>query len=700
VDDPAAEPSRRYRPDVQGLRAVAVLLVVTCHSGLALAGGFVGVDVFFVVSGFVIGRVLLDELAERGSVSFGAFYARRARRLLPSLALVTVASVVGAVLLLNPYRAQPTALKSAGAATGFVANGYLYRHLGYFDAQADGRNPFLHLWSLSVEEQFYLVLPALALGAWALGRRLGGRRQGRGAGSPQGWGWERAAVAVAVGAIGAASLWLSWAMTTGRSPIALEAPVRFAFYASPTRFWELGVGVLLAAGERWVARVPALVGAAAGVVGAALVGWTALTLDPLAPFPGLAAVPPVAGTALLVVAGARSRPVATALSWRPLRWIGDRSYTWYLWHWPAAVYARVAWPASTWAPVAAAFGSLVPAAVAYRLVEHPIRIDPRWVGRRALGLAVVCMAVPGLLAAGALHQADTGGWGVKEPLDWYDTPSGGQAGCVIWNRDMVADWRADACTFPPPGPGPARGTVLVVGDTHADGVSTAVGDVVWPRGLAVAEWARAGCPMLGATPAHYPACEGWQGKVLALVDRLHPVLVVVANRSTAYTTDPDPAVGSNASRIRRPDGSEASGAAEAEAAWGAGLRALLDQLHRRGAAVLVVGPAPGFRDGFPRDRLSVAFPHATVPSRRRAEVAAERAGVVAAERRAVAEARSSGAAVRYVDPFDLLCPGPVCRPFRNGHWLYSGPFELNNRGSRLLDAPVADAVSDLLDTPR
>jgi peptidoglycan/LPS O-acetylase OafA/YrhL len=684
VDATAEQPSSRYRPDVQGLRAIAVVLVVTCHSGLALAGGFIGVDVFFVVSGFVIGRLLLDELAATGTISLRTFYARRARRLLPSLALVTLVAVVGAVLLLNPFRAQPTVLKTAGAATGFVANGYLYRHLGYFDAQADGRNPFLHLWSLSVEEQFYLVLPALALVSWRLGR---GRGPGRG--------WGRAAVGAAVAVAGAASLWLSWVMTSGRSPIALEAPVRFAFYASPTRLWELGVGVLLAVGAAAVARVPAAAALVAGAVGAALVGWSAATLDPLAPFPGLAAIPPVAGTALLLVAGDRSPLVGAALGWRPLRWIGDRSYTWYLWHWPLLVYAGVVWPGSRLAPAVAAFAALAPAALAYALVEHPIRRNPAWTGRRALALAATCVAVPGLLVAATYRGATTHEWGVDEPLDWYDTPTGSGVGCVVPNREMVADWRADACTFPPPGRA-AVGTVLVLGDTHADSVSTAVADVVARRGFATALWARAGCPMLGASPGHYPACDDWQRWALALVDRLHPALVVVANRSTAYTTDPDPAFGSNASRVRLPDGSEASSDAEAVGAWGAGLRALLDRLDRRGVPVLVVGPAPGYRDSFPRDRLSVAFPDATVPSRARADVEAERAAVVAAERRAVAAGRAAGDAVAYVDPLPALCPGATCRPYAAGHWLYAGPFELTNRGSRLLVPAVEDAVSDLL----
>lgn len=672
-------PTGAYRPDIQGLRAVAVLLVVCCHAGLAFSGGFIGVDVFFVISGFVIGALLLRELDTSGRVSFSRFYARRARRLLPSLALVTVVTVLAGVLLLNPYLSQERAFKTAGAGTGFVANVYLYRHLGYFDAGADGRNPFLHLWSLSVEEQFYLVLPALVLAAWWAGRRR----------SPA---LGRCSVGVAVAGASLGSLWLSWAMTSGHSPIPLEAPVRFAFYAAPTRFWEFGVGVLLALGAARFQRVPPWLATALGVIGATAVIGASIVLDAASVFPGVNAVAPVVGTALLIVAGARSAPVGRVLSVPPLQWIGDRSYTWYLWHWPAIVFAALAWPGSRLAPVAGAAASLGVAAVVYRLVEDPIRRNRNLVGARALRLTAVCVIVPGLVTFVA-YRGSLGGWGVEQPAGWSETPVGRyDEWCTIVNRDKPNDWSADACTVQPPD-GESEGTVLVLGDLSANSAVPGVIEAAHARNLAVAQWSRAGCPLLAASPAGYPACGAWQQEALHLVDRLRPTAVVVANRSSRYTTRVDSDDPWGRDRIRTPDGGRTADSEAALAAWDEGLTLLLDRLDHSGVPMVVLGEVPGYPDTFPSERLSVLRPSAAPPTRRTAEVRDEQRSIEAVERAAVRRAHRAV----YIDPLPAFCDDD-CRAYSDGSWLYHGANDLTVDGSEQL-SPLIGRTLDAVALP-
>jgi peptidoglycan/LPS O-acetylase OafA/YrhL len=246
------------RRDIQGLRALAVLLVVAYHAGAPLPGGFTGVDVFFAISGFVIARALIRELASTGGLRLGRFYARRVRRLLPALAVMLIA-----VALLGTL-ASPVAGQRMGGLTGiraslFAANVYLY-HLGtgYFDVSAS-LDPLLHTWTLAVEEQFYLVFPALLLLGWRLGRRL--------------------AAVLLVGAVSAGSFYLALEYSQAFGIGGVAHPQRFAFYASPTRAWEFGAGSLLALGSPLLSRAPLLVADGLGAAGLAWAGVGVLAIE-------------------------------------------------------------------------------------------------------------------------------------------------------------------------------------------------------------------------------------------------------------------------------------------------------------------------------------------------------------------------------------------------------------------------------------
>ena len=308
----------RFRADVEGLRAVAVLAVVVYHAGLSqVGGGFVGVDVFYVLSGFLITGLLWEELQTTAGLRLGAFYGRRARRLLPAAVLVLMVTLVASWVWLSPLQARGAA-RDAAAAALYVAN---YRFaLQRTDYLADASpSPLQHYWSLGVEEQFYLLWPVLLLVVFVAGRRL---RTPSSAG------------AVAVLALaGAGSLALSLRLTAVSEP--------WAFFSLPTRAWELAAGGLVALSASTLRRLPGVAAATLGWLGLEAIAWSMTRFSAATPFPGIAALLPVGGTAAVLAAGCAAPRLGPGrvLGWRPLQAGGKLSYSWYLWHWPPLILA-------------------------------------------------------------------------------------------------------------------------------------------------------------------------------------------------------------------------------------------------------------------------------------------------------------------------------------------------------------------------
>ncbi|MFI5623137.1 acyltransferase family protein [Nocardioides sp. NPDC051685] len=398
-------PAKQLRGDVQGLRAVAILTVLAAHAGVSwFAGGFVGVDVFFVISGFLITQQLVGELGRTGRISLRRFYARRARRILPAATLTLAATVVAAVLLLGPAQVAPLAVDAVWA-SAFAANIRMtISGTDYFQAELPP-SPVQHFWSLAVEEQFYLVWPLVALICIVLAGRVGASRGGE-----QGSARARRLLLAAIALITVASLAWSVVHTPGEATA--------AYFSSLTRAWELGIGAALAilvtsgrvmqrlAGARWAREVLVLAGLAAIVL-------ACLTYDESTPFPGYHAALPVLGSAAVILAGAVRSGAATfgarLLSVPPMRAIGGWSFSLYLWHWPLLVVPEIALQRElTWPERGAAVaGAFVLAYVSFRLVEAPFREGALWrPTRRALTFYPVSIALVAAIAFGGTAYAD------------------------------------------------------------------------------------------------------------------------------------------------------------------------------------------------------------------------------------------------------------------------------------------------------
>ena len=381
-------PSTSHRADIQGLRALAVLLVVLAHAGVGLLpGGFVGVDVFFVLSGFLITGLLLAEVRATGTVSLIDFYVRRARRILPAAALTLLATDVAAFFLLNFLRAE-TSSRTASTQLRSRRTSGLQRGMDYF-AQAEPPSPLLHYWSLAVEEQFYLVWPAL-ISIVTFGLALARRR--RRAGRPRG----RPLLLVVVVLSGISFGW-SVHLTTAMPAAAYFSPL--------TRAWELGLGCALAVGASTLMRTPPLARLVMGWGGLLAIVAAALLFSERTPFPGFAALLPTVGTALAIAAGIGDRhsrlAVARLLELRPLCIVGDRSYAFYLWHWPVLILADqyVGYELSVTVKLGLLAGAFLLSCVSYALVENPIRRRAR--GRRATG-AVFGVSMAAVLGTAVL----------------------------------------------------------------------------------------------------------------------------------------------------------------------------------------------------------------------------------------------------------------------------------------------------------
>ena len=353
-----------FRPDIEGLRAIAVLAVVLFHAGVvALPGGFIGVDVFFVISGFLITGMLWRETGATGTVSLRRFWGARARRLLPASVLVGVVTIIASAWLLPPLQAKTVGIEAVTSAL-YVSNyWFAFTGVNYFGKESLlAPSPFQHYWSLGVEEQFYLLWPLLILLVAWLVRRFRKNRDGSGPASPTPY-------LVVLSLVAAGSFLLSLALTYVMPPV--------AYFSLPTRAWQLGMGgivALTAVHWRRLSSVPATV---LGWAGLAMLLAACVWIDGQDPYPGLAATMPTVGAALVIGAGCAAAPrgAGLLLGTAPMRAIGRVSYSWYLWHWPVLVLVPVSLGhrMNGFQTTVAVGVSLLLAVFTLRFVENPVR---------------------------------------------------------------------------------------------------------------------------------------------------------------------------------------------------------------------------------------------------------------------------------------------------------------------------------------
>jgi len=424
------------------MRAIAVLLVLLYHAGVPwLPGGFSGVDVFFVVSGYVITALLVGEVRRTGSVDLPRFWARRARRLLPASALVLATTVLLTLAWVPQVRWREIGWDVLTSGL-YVVNWRLADRSVDYLAEDSVASPVQHYWSLAVEEQFYLLWPVLLLAAAWLARRSGR---------------DVVAVTAVVLAVAVVLPSFGWALhLTATSPEA-------AYFVTPTRLWQLGAGALVALGGTWWSRVPVPVATGLAWAGPAAVLAGGVLIDAQTPWPGWATLVPTLGVAAMLVGGFRASVVlgpARLYAWPVLQWVGALSYSLYLWHWPLIVLAEARWgELSVWAGLGVVALSAVPATVGYYLVEQPVRhARGRW-SRPGAGLAVGLLCTLTAVASGA-HlvrevdrqvranevsggEVDGAGALAGEPSLSASTPAGARSGSRVGEQVGGLDEQTD-----------------------------------------------------------------------------------------------------------------------------------------------------------------------------------------------------------------------------------------------------------------
>ncbi len=617
--------SPAFRPDIDTLRAVAVLSVFFFHLGVpGFGGGYVGVDVFFVISGFLITTVITRE---GRAFSLADFYRRRAKRILPALFLVVAVTLLACWLVMIPPDFRNVS-RSAAAVALFVSNLLFWTEAGYFEPAAH-LMPLLHTWSLGVEEQFYILLPVLLLALYRL--RLG-----------------KTGILAVILVLTAASLSLSVlrpSFETGD-----------AFFLPQFRAWELLFGVLLALAAPKPPRGPAARTALA-LTGLALILVPVLAYSDRTPFPGLTALPPCIGTALVIFArtGPDSR-TGRALSLPLPLFFGRISYALYLWHWPilALLFYRTLTPPD--APRMFAVFALTTglAWATTRFLETPVRRSRPGFRQVLTATAAASLAVAAVGTAGYLGEFDRAlppGPDAAELATAAKTAS--LSGSCFLGKDQSADdWRPEACTLP--AGSSDRPLILLWGDSHAAHLVPGLRRLLAESGTALVVAAWAGCPpLVGYSEADNPGCAAFNTRILAEAQRLRPATVILSARWNAF---------------REGDG------------LGASVGATLAALRDTGAEVLIVGSSPSFSAPVPaiiRQLTRLGRTDLSYPAR--PDTANER----------ILQQATGGGGVAFFSPWKVLCDGETCRLTDAEAPLYWDESHFTLAGSRVLAEALA-----------
>ena len=656
------------RRDIQGLRGIAVLLVVLFHGQLGFSGGFVGVDVFFVISGFVITGVLTRDNTTVSTLPrrLAAFYVRRVRRLLPALGVVIGSTLIASLVLESSLREQSRTVWSAVTSLLFSANiRYLTMDDGYFSLGSQ-TNPLLHIWSLSIEEQFYFFFPIMFMILLARSRT---RRS--------------MLLLTSSGLCVSLALCLIFAYGS-QTGIGSE---QLAFYLPFTRAWEFLAGsVTYLIGTTTKKPIGRQSRSILNSIGCAGLLWSSLFLSEKWVFPGMSALIPVLSTAALLLAGAYNQ--SSLLSWTPLNWIGDRSYGWYLWHWPMIVFALHEYPRSRYAAPVAAVLSLLPASLSYRFLEQPIRTQSGWGEMKTKNVWIAFLVVP-LVAAIGMGVKNSSAESVGESTDALISGPASLKSCAEQER----------LCLPPEKQGNFS---VLIGDSHAGMIAQEFDVSSSATGLQPAIASLLGCPFVGTNVALYlynfdssnlmttTDCSQEYARLLNWVKASKPRVIFLVNNSPLYTQAPSfderfdlrVACMTGAGTQCLP----ASSIEERLRFFDERITRTVDELANYAEKVVVSLPMPQmFREP---DQFVQSGELRGTP---RSEVDRYRATLLP-----VYEGLLENPRVMLWDPVPYLCSNEVCPDGDgNGSW-YSDNGHLGPRGAARLEDPLKELLRDLV----
>ncbi|MFG1300127.1 acyltransferase family protein [Xanthobacter sp. V3C-3] len=671
--------SLAYRSDIDGLRAVAVGSVVLYHARFPpFSGGFIGVDVFFVISGFLITSIIYREISN-GNFSLVDFYDRRIRRIFPALFTVIAVTTLLCALILMP-RQMMEYVQMLPPAALFYANIYFQNLLNYFGPKA-AEAPLLHLWSLAVEEQFYIFFPLVLFALM----RLGGRK------------------------VALAGLTLIAIVSAVYAQSIVEVDRHAAFYLLTSRAWELLVGSLLAL-FAWP-RIPQKVAGWVAAAGALAIVVPVFLYDHDTPFPGLTAAPPVLGAAAIIYAGsfAPSGIVSRILSLRPMVYVGRISYSLYLWHWPLLVLPTILRGRSL---THIQSGLLVVLAIALsaltlKYIETPMRRSDALGGRRMTRIAAGAGAILAtILVAVGIERAGQGFFSIS-PVGAMaeaaaDDKSTFQRDCnnekKFWSE---ADMKPmTACGI---GPGLAKGTYDVVmwGDSHAGATFLGIAEQVAAMGYTARLQTMAGCPPLIGGVARRDLvlssfCTTFNASVIDEIRRVKPKVVILVGRWALWTT----MAGAGFTLItdELPGGQELN-PRNSSRVFVHMLDRTVTTLREIGSQVIVLGQSPQYPNPVPRCVARSEFfhsgSHETCVSRSLKDVLAD----VGYANDVIASTAARHKGVTAFNMSDVFCAGDTCKAADGLKFYYFDMDHLSSAGARFagenpaLRKAIADALA-------
>jgi len=640
-----------YRADIQMLRGLAVCLVVIYHAGISFSGGFIGVDMFFTISGYVVTQMLMREKTASSSNLLTEFYLRRVRRLLPALAVLVISTLVLSVVFMSPFGEQQEVANTAQASTFFATNLYFFFQNNYW---ALDDNPLRHLWSLAVEEQFYLIFPLLILMVRKSLLVLKPKK-----------------ALLVFGALGLISFIGSYFLSLGYRFTPL--PIRFAFYGTPWRFWEFLAGSIAAVVGIRVQKT--LTSNLLSLLAVVCIVWSAFSLNSYTPIPGIATVPPVLGTAFLLLNNSSITKSQLSSILKPLERLGDVSYAWYLWHWPLLVFSRKAFPdSSVYIPFATVLLSLIIAQISTTYIENPIRRCKDINKKSTIKIGVVCTIVPLILTFVFSAIAGTG-LGLNDVSSVTVNSQSRYArssGCTRSEQNLC-DFSRDN----------SKPLLLLVGDSAAGSISDGVSEAAQRAGLDFIVSFSSFCPFQFRPNEKFKGCKEFAEFRESLVRDLKPELLVIANMTDLYVaSSPENGAPGNTNAAGR----EPRTPSEALEFWLANFEEkIVNDLLKQKTIVILQPPISQFRNP-------------TLLNPELNQVKSPRLLSKLRDRNVNAESNllKTYSNITTFDPATILCTTKMCDQLLNGESLYLDSRHLTVLGSTYLSDAIFEKITSAL----